>query len=471
MVVTGVMAAPFRGCRKVFCATTAVLILGSSLPAAGETIRDAVRYALQNNNARKAAIEAIEAQGNQVAIAQGERRSTVQLFGEVAAERVDDPTSRFAGESDDFKLAREISLGVEYPLLDGMRSLNSVYREATLLDAEIIRLSDEMETLALNAVQAYVNVVRHRDVLRLARTNVAVHERIRAQVAQQVEAGKLPGSDLFRAEDKLLEARLARSEAESSLADSISSYQFLMGRSPTGAMSLSEAPKIPGSSASLERNAVANSFRLKSSQKEIDALTYQERIDDADWQPQLDFFAGARLGQDLDGTSGSESTLQAGVRLNWTLHKGGTRSATIARNRDLIMRAHYRRKQLEGEVRDFARRAWISYATALERRGLLDTAVETSAQLAEAYRGEFEAAKRPLLQVLEAERDLFNLRVRRVNADAAVAFQRYRVLAAQNTLAGHFGLAHAGHALTANYEDRAKSDPRKPFVVSTSPAE
>ena len=54
-----------------------------------------------------------------------------------------------------------------------------------------------------------------------------------------------------------------------------------------------------------------------------------------------------------------------------------------------------------------ARRAWIAYSGAGERKVLLDVAVSTSTELALAFREEFEAAKRPLLQVLDAERDLF----------------------------------------------------------------
>ncbi|MDU8946660.1 TolC family protein [Ovoidimarina sediminis] len=436
-------------------------------PAFSETISEAVRRAVLNNNARKAAIASIEAQGNQVGIAQGARAPSIALFGEAAAETVDDPSSLSLADNDDLKLARQLSLGVEFPLLDGMRSLNAVYREATLLDAEIIRLSDETETLALNAVQAYIDVARHRRVVALADRNIRVHQRIRGQVEQQVVGGSLPEADLLSADDKVFEARLAKAEAEAALGNALSSFQFVVGTPPRGALSLTSNGVLPRSVAAAEAAAVANSFRLKVAQKEIEALTYKGKIDDAEWRPKVSLFAGAEVGHDLDGSSGHEETLRAGVRLNWTLHQGKKRAATAARNHDLVMRAHYRKKQMEGEVRDFVRRSWNTYRTSAERRGLLTRSVENSTQIAAAYSRDFEAAKRPLLQVLDAERDLFNLKVQLINAEAATAFQSYRVLAAQNTLARHFGLSAANRALIPNYEARVKAEPRKGFDIST----
>ena len=436
-------------------------------PAMSETISEAVRRAVLNNNARKAAIAAIEAQGNAVGIAQSERSANINLFGEAAAEKVDDPNSLSVADNDDFKFARQVAIGVELPLLDGMRSLNAVYREATLLDAEIIRMADETETLSLNAVQAYVDVYRHRQVVALAAQNIETHQRIRGQVAQQVVGGSLPEADLLSADDKVFEARLARAEAEAALANALSTFTFVVGSAPRGGLSLASNATLPRSAGSAEESAVANSFRLKVAQKEIDALTYKGKIDDAEWKPRVTLFAGAEVGEDLEGSSGRESSVAAGIRLNWTLHQGKKRAKTAARNHDLVMRAHYRKKQLEGEVRDFVRRAWNAYRTAQERRLLLTRSVQNSQQIAAAYARDFEAAKRPLLQVLDAERDLFNQRVQLVNAEAASAFQSYRVLAAQSTLARHFGLSPANRALIPNYEARVRAEPRAGFDVST----
>ena len=448
-----------------------VLLLTAPLSHAqsSSTLNEAIFNSVLNSDARKAAVASIEAQGRQITIAQGGRKPTITLFGEVAAERVDDPSSLSAADNDDTKLARSIGIDMTFNILDGMRTMNRIFREATLLDAEIIRLSDATETLALNAVQVYVDVVRHRSIVAASRRNLAVHRGIARQVNDLVTSGRLALADQLRANDKVLAAQLALSEAEVQLADANSQFVLITGTTPAAQLSSRFHTHVPKSRAAMQATAVANSFQLQLADTAIQAQTYQGNIDDADWKPRLDAFVGADVGRDRDGSSGNQSRVAAGVRLNWTLYKGGTRNATVARNRDLLMRAHYRRKQVEDEVRDFARRAWNGYHAAVERKGLLDRTISTNARIVAAFREEFEAAKRPLLQVLDAERALFNLRIRQINATAAVYYQGYRLLAAQSLLADHFGLARAGRTLNANFEDRVRRTPMGRFDVSAPP--
>ena len=457
--------------RGAAAASILALTLALPQPTWAENIRDAVQRSFANSDARKVAIASISAQNRSVAIAQGERGVTVDLSAEAAIENIDDSTLSGSPDNDDTDFARQISITASYPLLDGMRSLNTLYREATLLDAEIIRLADAAETIALNAVQAYVDVYRRQQIVQISRENIAVHRKIAEQVDAQVDAGKLSEPDRFQASDKLLAARLAHADAKASLSDALSTYQFVIGSQPRGALSLGGSVPSPGSQSNATQVALQNSNLVKIAQKDIDALKYQSAAELAQWQPQLDLFLRGAFEEDVEGSPGTETSLSAGVRLNWTLYKGGTKAETVARGRDLEIRAYYRKKQVEDEVRNLARKAWNAYAAAVERKQLLDRTVANNEKIRDAFRREFEAAKRPLLQVLDAERALFNLKVRRANANSSVAFQRYRILAAQSRLARHFGLSSFGGVLDPTFESRVLAAPRDGFDITLPPLE
>ncbi|MEM1075755.1 MAG: TolC family protein [Pseudomonadota bacterium] len=450
--------------RRAMPIGASLLVLFSS--ASAETMNQAVQRSLANSNARQVAIKSIEAQNSQVAISQGDRRATVDLFGEVAVESVDDGTIPGGGSNEETQLARQAALGVRYPVADGFRSLNQLYRDATLLDAEIIRLSDATETIALNAVQAYIDVFRHTNIVNISEQNISVHVEIARQVERAVDVGRLSEPDRFQANDKLLAARIAHADAKAALNDAISRYEFVIGSAPRGGLAVPALRNVPTSRQSIEETAVRNSFLLRVAQKDIDALTLQESIDVADWQPQVDVFLRGSVETDVDGATGTETNVAAGISLNWTLYKGGTRDDVIARNRDLTMRAHYRKHQIEDEVRDLARRSFNAYVAAVERKQLLDSTVLNNEKIVEAFKSEFEAAKRPLLEVLDAERALFNLKVRRTNAEAAVAYQQYRMLAAQSLLSRHFGLSPFGRNLSADFAARVQAEPREDFDIS-----
>ncbi len=236
-----------------------------------ETLRQAVTRALENSNARQVAIKTIEAQNKQIAISQGARRASVDVFGEIAPEYTDDGT--VIGPSDqESRLSRQAAVSVTYPLLDGLRAINEVYRDAVLLDAEIIRLSDAAETISLNAVQAYIDVFRRRNIVRISEENITVHVEIAEQVERQVEAGRLSEPDRFQANDKLLAARLAHADAKASLANAVSTYQLVVGTPPRGTLSVADLPRVPNSVREVEAVAVQRSFLLGIAQKDIEAL-------------------------------------------------------------------------------------------------------------------------------------------------------------------------------------------------------
>ena len=76
------------------------------------------------------------------------------------------------------------------------------------------------------------------------------------------------------------------------------------------------------------------------------------------------------------------------------------------------------------------------------------------------YRDELAAAKRSLIDLLEAERTVFNVKFQKASADAALTFSRYRMLAARSRLAEHFGVSPANVLFAPDYEQRALQSPK-----------
>jgi adhesin transport system outer membrane protein len=91
---------------------------------------------------------------------------------------------------------------------------------------------------------------------------------------------------------------------------------------------------------------------------------------------------------------------------------------------------------------------------------LLTRQLRANTLIVRQYRDELKAAKRSLIDLLEAERTVFNVRFQKANTDAALTFSRYRILAAQSRLAAHFGVAPSKVIFAPDYEERALASPR-----------
>ena len=63
-------------------------------------------------------------------------------------------------------------------LFDGFASIHEVWRQTARVNAAASRVKERTELIALDAAEAYVDVVRYMRLVGLAEQNVANHEKI-----------------------------------------------------------------------------------------------------------------------------------------------------------------------------------------------------------------------------------------------------------------------------------------------------
>ncbi|MBV0911767.1 TolC family protein [Anianabacter salinae] len=427
--------------------------------------------AVTSNPAARAAEADVRASVADLARLRSEYEPTVNLFGEVGGQIVDNPSSLAPNENNRLKLARQIGVGVEFTLFDGYRRSNLVYRNSVRIDGAIYRRLDAAETLALTAVEAYIDVVRLHRLVALARDNVVQHQQLARQVRDLVDGGRLPASDGFLVDDRILAAQSAVLDVERSLSDAKARYERVVGHLPSGAMSVPYPRGVPRHLDAYLSEAVAASNKVAAAGARAREPLYDKNVALARRLPRVTLNAGVAHGIDRSGSFGSDTDAFVGLRFNWQLYGGG-RDAEEAYFDAEAAQAAYEAETIAREVREIAARAWNGYQTAIERRDLLARQVRANQQIVRQYRDEVEAAKRSLIDVLEAERTLFNIRFQEISADSAVTFGAYRLLAAKSALADHFGLSRAAVALAPGFEDRAQGAPTGAvFNTSVPPLE
>jgi adhesin transport system outer membrane protein len=438
--------------------------------AAAEPLRSAVEAAVTTNPAVLAASAEARASAYDVLQLRSEYEPTVRLFGDVGPEWVNNPANLVPDDNRDWKVSRALGVEAEVVLFDGYRRANLLYATAARVDGNIFRLMDASETMALNATEVYIDVLRHRGLVAAAERNLDRHREIAAQVLGLVDGGRLPVSDRLQAEDRVRAAELALIDVRRALEDAGARYTRIVGRPPGGSMSVPVLSGLPGSSAALAENAVQRSHRVRVAEAELDAALYAQRIVEADRAPRVTLNAGGRYGRDLDGASGENSDVFVGLRLNWTLHQGGR----TAQSRALIearSKAMSERNVAIREVRELAERTWNGFRANRESARVLADQLASAEALVAQFRSEFEAGTRSLLDVLEAERVRFDAEFQKLSADASFAFSTYRLLAVESRLADHFGVAPANMPFSADFQSRALADPQSVFRTAIPPLE
>ena len=132
------------------------------------------------------------------------------------------------------------------------------------------------------------------------------------------------------------------------------------------------------------------------------------------------------------------------LRLRFNLFRGGTDFARLREAEARIDEANANLARTRNDVERDLRRAWHGLAANRERIGELQRHAEVSAQVVEAYRAQFGIGQRTLLDVLNAESELYNARGSALDGLLGVTAGEMLVLASMGTLTRSLGVAVAG---------------------------
>src|SRR6187431_2984694 len=121
------------------------------------------------------------------------------------------------------------SVVVRQLLFDGFASIHDVWRQTARVNAAASRVKERTELIALDAAEAYVDVVRYLRLVGLAEQNVANHEKIFSNVNSRFSGGRAGEGDLEQSKERVENARAALAEFRRSLEDARAKYRRTVG--------------------------------------------------------------------------------------------------------------------------------------------------------------------------------------------------------------------------------------------------
>jgi adhesin transport system outer membrane protein len=357
----------------------------------------------------------------------------------------------------------EAELKLSQMLWDGNEVRSEVERQKARVNSASYRVEEAAEFVALNAIEAHLNAMRNQEIVRLNEANVEAHRRIRDQVEELERGG---GGDIADVQQTL--ARISQAEASlatgiGELADSQATYLQVVGAAPQS-LSMEPPPltEIPASADLAAEAASVRSPTVQIAASDVDVSAAELRGTRANFYPRLDAELASTAGNDLDGQKGSAVDASALLVLRYNLYRGG---ADIAREREAFHRVNESRAGLERARRraeEEARFSFNALTTARARTLALRDKAEAQRRTRDAYAQQFEIGQRDLLDVLDAENELFLARVSLVTAEYTERFAVYRLLAVAGDLLDAMNVGGPREAVNI---DRAPADVQTPEAI------
>ena len=320
------------------------------------------------------------------------------------------------------------SVTLSQPIFEGFQNLNAIRQAKATVQAGREGLRAVEQTTLLNAVTAYVDVVRDQAVVRLRQTNVDVLTEQLRQTKDRFNVGEVTRTDVAQAEARRSDAITQLYAAQANLKASRATYEQVIGHPPSD---LIHPPTI----VSLLPSRLEDAMTLGDGENPVILnVVYQEEASlynvsqiEGELLPQVTFDVDytQRFGQSRTLEEQQVTTVMG--RVNVPLYQGGGVAARIRQAKEA-------NNQLKKEVEDARLRvhadvisSWaLLQSTASQIKSAQD-ALEANRIALEGVREEEKVGQRTTLDVLNAELEYLGSQIQLVTAKRDRVVAEYSV--------------------------------------------
>ncbi len=411
-------------------------LLAFSSSSSATTLNQAIEMALEHSPRIGVVARNHEAVVQELYQAEGLYLPTVDLEAGVALEDTSTEAIRSQnnGESEGL-LASDVTLTVRQDIFDGYERQGRVEREKARIESASFRVYENSENLALDVIGAYLDVIRQRELLALARENVAFHVETLEALVKRLRGGIGTRADVIQTQARLARSRATFVSTNNDLAEAEAEYTRLVGQYPGDLVLpslLDEA--LPTSLDEFVQIAAVENPTVKISEADVRVANADVDISEAPFLPRLQMQALTTYDEKANGVNTYTYQNVLGLRMNWNLFNGGVDRAT---RQEFLMREEQSKSERYDailEAQQQARRSWFAYVAAGQELQELSSAVIFNQETREAYEQQFQVDQRTLLDVLDAENELFTSRGQLISADINKILASYRMLAVAGKL-------------------------------------
>ncbi|ACE82715.1 TolC family outer membrane protein [Cellvibrio japonicus] len=419
--------------------------LAVALPVQAQTARDAALQAIESNPDVQASWHEFASSIQDVKVARSGYLPSVDLGASAGRANRD-----YDGRGSYNTTQGEISL--TQMLFDGFRTAGEVKYFDNARLVRYYELLNTVEVTALEAVRAYEDVVRTRELVALARANYSKHREVYTQIEERTHSGVGRRVDLEQVNGRLALAESNLLTEAANLHDVTARYLRVVGGLPGEALepsSLADTNLPPDIRAALQL-AYAGNPGFHAAIKNISAAQAKVTSERSGYYPQASLRARQVTNRNLSGFDervdpdrfGDESAVE--LALTYNLYAGGANRAAVRRSLEQVNLAKDQRDQACQDLRQTTQIAYNDARRLREQLLSLEQHKLSSDKVRAAYYEQFNIGQRTLLDLLDAENEYFQASRALIIAQGGLEIAHARSLAAMGKLLVALGISRDG---------------------------
>jgi len=186
------------------------------------------------------------------------------------------------------------------------------------------------------------------------------------------------------------------------------------------------------------------------------------------YQPRVEARVRGAVGRSVDGLQDQTRNTTAEIVLNWNLYNGGADQARVRQQANLMSQAADLRDKACRDTRQTSAIAFNDTKKLVDQLVYLDRNTLAIEKARDAYRQQFDIGQRSLLDLLNAENEVYTARRAYANAEYDLGFAYARVHAAMYQLGATLGVARVDNVANdaSGWEQGEDAPTRCPVMVA-----
>lgn len=402
--------------------------------AVAENLADAMAHAYEHSGLLEQNRALLRAADESVAQTYAQLRPILNWFGSVT--HTFGSSASFAsggfGRTIDTTTA-DIGISLQILLFDNGQSRNLIEAaKQTVLSTRQTLILVEQSVL-LDAVQAFMGVVRDTQIVELRQNNLRLVERELQAAQDRFEVGEVTRTDVAQAEASLAGGRADLARAQGDLMQSQEFYSAAIGHRPGRLIAPRTLPSVASSMEQAKEVAIRSHPSMIKAKYDISTAEFNVDAAESALGPRITLDGRYAMQEDIN-TRYYDHVGTIGLTLSGPIYQGGQLSSVI---RQAMAQRDAQRANLHvvrHTTRQNAGNAWAALASSKAQLSATERQVEASRIAFEGVREEAKLGARTTLDVLISEQALLDAEATRITAQTSQFTAAFALLASMGLL-------------------------------------
>ena len=329
----------------------------------------------------------------------------LDVFGNVGVEQADTPSNNQNG---DLLNKYDSSIVLKENIFKGFDTMNGVDAKKAALNSSKSSLEESANSIALDATQAYLNVLKTKELVDIAQDNVDVHEKILKKIKKQVSVGAQRQSLYDQTLSRFEAAKSTLLQEEQNHLNAIITFKRISNLTidPLTLEKINNE-KIPyQSSEEMLKVAMKKNPTIKLNTFTIKEKKYNYKRLASKYYPAVDLQAEAKFRNNINAQQGENNSVAGLVVLSYNLYHGGADMAKREENMHIMLEKQERLADAKRLITEKDMIAWNTFSYSKKQLVHLNKHIEAAKKTVHDYYKEYEVGRRSLVDLLNSQLEL-----------------------------------------------------------------